>query len=147
MTVVTIVGILAAIALPSISTMMGRRTAATEVEKVKAAIEEARDDARAQLRCMRVTKLSASSLQIEEISAAALTGCTSTVVATTVRLFRSDAVDITSNINVTFDRGGALTGTTAAFVDVIVSEKRPGAANEPCTLRIFRLLGLVRRVA
>lgn len=144
--VVAILGIVAAIALPSITAMSETRAASTEVDKVKIALDGARDNARARLRCMHVTKISASSLQIDEMSAA-LTGCGTTVAFTTIKAFRASSVDIVTNIDLTFGRDGALTGgITTAFVDIIVSGKH-GLASEPHTFRVFRLLGLVRQVS
>ena len=141
--VIAIFGVIAAIALPSISAMTARRAASSEVEKVKGALDFARDSARAKLRCMRVTNPTTSSLLIEEL-AAATNGCGVTVTTSTTKQFRVASVSLPNAISLTFDRSGALTGTTAATVPITVNGVFPGGT-VPHTFLIFRILGLVRK--
>src|SRR5687768_9164672 len=66
--VVAVFGVLAALALPSIQALVQTRRSSIEVARVQAAIEGARDDARARLRCIRVRKASDASLALEELA-------------------------------------------------------------------------------
>lgn len=145
MTVLGILGVLAAIAFPAISDLAASRAAATEVNKVKVALDTIRDRARQSLRCFHVTRTSSSQLQVDELQSSA-TGCGTTVVSTTVRDFNPAAVELTSNVDLTFNRNGSLDGVTASYVDLVVSQKRHGHPNAPTTIRVFRVLGLVRRL-
>ena len=143
--VVAIAGVLAAFAVPAISAMAQQRAARAEVAKVKATLEVARDAARAQLRCRHVTRQTPTSLQVEELESSS-SSCGTTVLTTTVTQYSASLIDITSAIDFTFDRTGGLAGVTDAYLDFTVAEKRPGAADVPQTLRVFRVLGLVRRL-
>lgn len=143
--VVAIAGVLAALAMPAISAMAQQRAARAEVARIRASLETARDAARAQLRCMHVTRPTTTSLQVEELESSSAS-CGTAVVTTTVTQYNASLVDITTAIDITFDRTGGLAGVTDAYLDLTVSEKRPGAADVPQTLRVFRVLGLVRRL-
>ncbi len=144
-TVVAILGVLAGLALPAIAELAQQRAARTEVAKVKATIESARDAARARLRCMHVTNPTSASLQVEELQLAG-SGCSATVVATEVTAFSPRLITIPAPIDIIFDRTGGVVGTTASFTDFTVAEKRPNTADIPQTLRVFSVLGLVRRL-
>lgn len=143
--VLAIVGVVAGLAFPKISDVARERAAMAEVAKVKAALDAARDAARAQLRCMHVTRRSPSALQVDELDSSGAT-CGTTVLTSKVTQFSPRSLDITTDIDITFDRSGALTGVSDPYVDLIVSEKHPGAANVARTFRVFRVLGMVRRL-
>lgn len=143
--VVAIVGVLGALALPAISAMAQQRAARAEVAKVKATLESARDAARAELRCMHVTRPTSLSLNVDELASSS-GSCSAIVVNSTVTQYSPTLIDITDNIDITFDRTGGLMGVTDAYLDFTVAEKRPGAADVPQKLRVFRVLGLVRRL-
>jgi prepilin-type N-terminal cleavage/methylation domain-containing protein len=142
--VVAIIGVLAAIATPSITTMVQKRAASLEVDKVRAEIEKARDDARARLRCIRVTRPTPSSLQFDEMSGAA-TGCGATVTSSVVKQFNPRAVEIPLTLDFTFGANGSLTGTGANPIVFNVNAKYNGLS-EPRIFQIYRMLGLVRKL-
>lgn len=142
---IAIIGVLAALAGPSITTMIQNRTASIEVDKVQAAFEAARDDARARLRCIRVRNTTASTLTIEELTPVG-TAC-GTVVAGTpeVKQFNARAVAMPGTIDITFTRTGSVSGTVDPTF--VVQALRPGHAPRPHSFKIFRALGLVRRLS
>lgn len=145
MAVGAILGVVSAIALPAISELAAERAASTEVNKVKTELDAVRDRARKTLRCLHVTRPNESQLQIDELESSA-SGCGTTVASSTVRDFNGRAVEITTDLDLTFDRTGGLTGVSDDYVEVIVAGKRRGRPDQPHTYRVYRILGLVRRL-
>ena len=141
--VVSIMAILAAIAIPGISDMAAKRSAAIEVEKVRVEIEKARDDARARLRCIHVTSPTPSTLQIDELAPVA-SGCSNTVATTVTKQFNAKAVDITGPVDFIFTTSGSLQATTDP---VFFVSGKYNTISEPHQFKIFRLLGLVRKLS
>lgn len=148
--VVAIFGVLAALALPSIQTLVQTRRSSIEVAKVQAAIEGARDDARARLRCIRVRKVADATLAFEELApvagpgGAAATCGGSSVASTETKSFDARAVRIASDVDFTFTRSGSVEGTVDR--DVTIIGLRPDAGPRTYDFRVYRTLGLVRRL-
>jgi len=145
MTVAGILGVLAAIAFPAISELAATRAASTEVNKVKTVLDGARDRAHQTLHCIHLTRTAVDQLQLEEL-ASTPSGCGTTVITTTTEQFNTNAVEITTNIDLTFNRAGGLDGVTDDYVELTISGKRRGYPNVPNTFRVYRVLGLVRRM-
>ena len=141
---VSVIGIAAALALPSISAMVEKRAASIEVDKVRVAIVEARDDARARLRCIKVTRPTTTSLKIDELTPVGTT-CGTVVARTVTKTFKASAVSIPNAIDLTFNRSGAVTAT-GQTTDITIMGKR-GSISEPHVLRIFHVIGIVRRLS
>lgn len=142
---VAIVGIVAALATPNVTSMVQARKASIEVDKVESRIKKARDDARARLRCIRVQRgPSLNQLTISEMVAAP-SGCGATAASSTTETFDARAVEITTALDITFTRSGSVSGA-GADPTFTITGKRDDGSTRPQTYQVFRLLGLVRRL-
>jgi prepilin-type N-terminal cleavage/methylation domain-containing protein len=143
--VVAIAGVLAALAAPSVQALVQTRRSSIEVAKVQAALEGARDDARARLRCIRVRKSGDATLTLDELAPiAGASTCGNTIASTETRTFDARAVRIASNIDITFTRAGSVAGNVD--VDLTIIALRPDAGPRTYDFRVYRTLGLVRRL-
>jgi prepilin-type N-terminal cleavage/methylation domain-containing protein len=149
--VIGIAGVLAALALPSVQALVQTRRASIEVAKLHAALEGARDDARARLRCIRVRKTSDASLALDELTpitdASGAIACGTAIAKSEAKNFDARALRIASDVDFTFTRSGSVAGAADAVdPQITVMGLRPDAGPRTYELRVYRTLGLVRRL-
>ena len=145
MVVVTIFGIVAAIAAPKVSALARERSAALAVSAFAAELRAARDDARAQGRCMRITNPTPTSLLRERSNVLADGTCDTTPLDSTTTQLNRAAINLSSPIVLQFGRSGALVGAGGSYVDVNVGAVSDTGTRSR-TVRVFRELGLVREL-
>lgn len=148
MMVVAIMGIMAAIAVPRITTLIRVRNAGIAVTQFAAAVRQGHDDARAKLRCVRLTRTTEQELQRDDSLPNADGDCVGSIVETRTIPFDPGALSLATPFDLTFGRDGSVRGETlplgdTSFVDLPVTKKTE-AGDEIRFVRVFKLLGLVR---
>jgi prepilin-type N-terminal cleavage/methylation domain-containing protein len=145
MIVVAILGVTAALALPRVSTMMRVRAAAQELTRLELLVQDARDQARAELSCVRVTNPSPDTLRRDHLRQALDGTCMATLLRRETLPLDARAIALSTPFSITFDRTGSLVGVEPEAVDITVSSLLDGSA-APRTLRVYRELGQARKV-
>jgi prepilin-type N-terminal cleavage/methylation domain-containing protein len=143
MLVVALIGVVSAIGLPRVSSMLRERSASNAVQQFGRALQSARDNALDLRRCVHITRSAANVMQRDVLAIDTAGACTATVESSDSVTFNASNLSIPAGLDITFNIAGGLNGVTGDSITVTV-DGLTDMGNRPRSFKIYRLLGLVR---